>query len=176
MKFHKGLWSLKNMVNRYKNKRPVRYCLSQQKGFTMVELAVVVLFVAIFSAVAYPMLTKSVPNMRLKAASQELYSHLQKAKLHAVKTNNDVLFSFTADVNCLTPTGYVFTDEEGFEVVSKVMAEGVCLESVATFDATSGFTPRALPAGPVGSVTLTHKNTTRQYVVAQSTAGNIRIQ
>ena len=150
-------------------------------GFTMVEAMVIVSIIAIFSAVAFPMLMRWVPNANLKAATHELYANVQKARLHAAKTNNDVTFDFTVDVNCLAPTSYTFTDEDGVVVVSEGMDSGVCLSFSDFTNGTSGFDSRGLPLGvpptpPQWTVRLGHLETTRQYAINQSIAGNVRIQ
>lgn len=154
-------------------------------GFTLVETIVVLAVLGALMLIAYPALSKWVPNYQLKAAAQELYGNLQKAKLHAVKTNRDVTFSFTVSAaGCSSPSNYTFTDKDGKTVVSvKMKSGGVCIQN-SDFDAASGFDPRGLPTViPTAAtsnkftVTLRHARLpTRTYLITQSIAGSIQIQ
>jgi len=61
--------------------------MRNQSGFTLIEAMVVVAVMGIMAAVAVTSSLNYLPDMRLKSASRDLYSNLQKAKLLAVKTN-----------------------------------------------------------------------------------------
>lgn len=168
-------------ITRRKTSQMRRYRLPVA-GFTLIELMIVIALVGILSAVAFPAISKWVPSYQLKAAAQELYANLQKAKLHAVKTNRIVIFNFTFLAGCSGPTGYTFTENStGVVVVNETMQNGVCI-SASSFDntapLTSGFNPRGLAAGQLGSVTLQDATatTSRVYTISQSLAGSIRIQ
>ena len=141
-------------------------------GFTFIEIMVVIGIVGILSAIAYPQLQKWVPNYRLKAAAQELYANFQKAKLHAVKTNNDVTLTYS-----IPAWSYSFADDDGVVVVSKVLTSSVCIAPASTFvSGTSGVNPRGLPTGTMGEMTLIHPKVSRQYQIIQTIAGSIRIE
>lgn len=68
-------------------------------GFTIIELVIVVLIIGIAGAVAAPNIMGWMPNLRLKQASRDLLSVMQKAKLEAAKQNRTVVISFSP-VNC----------------------------------------------------------------------------
>ena len=173
------------MVNTIKNNsRQIRYHRSCIAGFTLIEVIIIVTLMGILSAIAYPTIGKWVPNYRLKAATQILYANFQKAKIHAVKTNNEVTFNFTAVADCSTPTGYTFTDEDGVVVVSEILKNGVCLYD-STFDNADGFDPRGLGLGlplpppddkTLGSVKLKNTKITRTYEITQGLAGSVKIE
>ncbi len=57
------------------------------RGFSFVELMVVISIVGIISALSIPAYIASMPKRRLKAATRGLYGSLQQARLLAVKEN-----------------------------------------------------------------------------------------
>ncbi|MCI5146617.1 MAG: prepilin-type N-terminal cleavage/methylation domain-containing protein [Candidatus Electrothrix sp. AR3] len=63
-------------------------------GFSFVELMVVIGLIGILSAISVPNLLKSLPEKRLKGATRNLYADLQKARLLAVKENQNVTVRF----------------------------------------------------------------------------------
>ena len=56
-------------------------------GFSLIETMVVIVIIAILSAIGIPTYIKWLPNYRLKGAAQDIYSDLQLAKMEAVKSN-----------------------------------------------------------------------------------------
>ena len=61
--------------------------MRNQSGFTLIEAMIVIAVIGIMTAVAVASSLSYLPDMRLKSASRDLYSNLQKAKMMAVKTN-----------------------------------------------------------------------------------------
>ncbi|HET9337589.1 MAG TPA: GspH/FimT family pseudopilin [Casimicrobiaceae bacterium] len=68
-----------------------------QRGLTMVELAFVMLVVAVLAAVSVPSLTNLVVSQRLRAAGTDLVSSLQIARSEAIKRNGNVTVRPAAD-------------------------------------------------------------------------------
>ncbi|MCL1979901.1 MAG: GspH/FimT family pseudopilin, partial [Proteobacteria bacterium] len=64
-------------------------------GFTLVEVMVVIAIFAILAAVALPLIISSLPGYRLRAAARELVIDFKRAKVEAVKRNQNVLLQFT---------------------------------------------------------------------------------
>lgn len=59
-------------------------------GFTLVEMAVVIVIVAIVAAIAMPSLSSALANQRLRAAGTDLFSALLLARSEAIKRGAQV--------------------------------------------------------------------------------------
>jgi len=70
-----------------------------QAGFTLVELMIVIVVIAILSAIAVPNIISWLPNYRLKSAARDLFSNMQKARMQAVKENKNIVTRFDASIN-----------------------------------------------------------------------------
>ncbi|MCI5126897.1 MAG: type II secretion system protein GspH [Candidatus Electrothrix sp. AUS3] len=89
--------------------------LSNSKGFSFVELMVVIALVGLLSAIGLPSLLRNLPEKRLKNAARSLYADLQKAKLLAVKENKNVTVTFDTATK-----QYSFIDDDGNTVATTV--------------------------------------------------------
>lgn len=81
-----------------------------KRGFTLVEIMVVMAIIAIIVLFAGPQLIDFGPNMRVKAAARDLHSNLQKMKIEAIKRNRDVVMEIS-----VSPANFykIFIDESG---------------------------------------------------------------
>lgn len=66
----------------------------KQRGFSLVELLVVVAIMLIMGSVAAPTLVNALPKYRLKKSARDLCAHLRKARSTAVKQKRDVIVRF----------------------------------------------------------------------------------
>ncbi len=61
----------------------------KESGFSLIELLVIIVIVAILAAIAIPGFSAWLPNYRLRQASRDVYSNLQRAKVNAIKSNSE---------------------------------------------------------------------------------------
>jgi prepilin-type N-terminal cleavage/methylation domain-containing protein len=81
------------------------------KGFSLVELLVVVAIIMIISAMAMPNLLKSVSKMRLRMDEQDYAGLLTRARMDAVRTNT--FRSVRTGASAGNPIGYIDTGGAG---------------------------------------------------------------
>jgi len=171
---------------------------SGQKGFTLVEVVMVVAIIGILAAIAVPSFLSWLPNIRLKAAARDAYSTFQKARLEAIKRNQNVVILVNT-VNCpglpnAVPSpggGYqVFVDnglgggiagnniQDGGELTleTAVMPANVALCATTFTTAWTGFTSKGLPVNNhIGSITL-NNDRNRSYQMNLTISGGVRLQ
>ena len=70
---------------------------ARQRGFSLLELIVVVSILLILAATAVPNLMNVVANMRLRAASSSLSGLVQEARMQAIKHNKPMTVLFTSN-------------------------------------------------------------------------------
>jgi|GEM_PF-6169240 len=147
-------------------------------GFTLVEAMIVVAIIGILSAIATPLILQWLPNIRVKAATQQLYSDMQRARSLAIKNNTTVTVTFAVNVGCTGATSYTFTDSAGNVVVNQAMQDKVCMKMSTFTNGVSGFTSTGIPAGGAigGTVTISHPQSTHDRTVKQTTSGSLRMQ
>jgi prepilin-type N-terminal cleavage/methylation domain-containing protein len=77
------------------------------KGFSLLELMIVIAIIAIFSAFAVPNTINDIPKYNLGAGTRELLSAMQLARMTAIKENSNVVLSFNSVTRLLT----IFVDD-----------------------------------------------------------------
>lgn len=76
-----------------------------RRGFSLIELIIVIAIIIIVAALAFPILVRTVANIRLRAAAGELSGLMQEARILAAKKNTvyDIKFTTVAGIQ----TAYV---------------------------------------------------------------------
>lgn len=87
----------------------------RQKGFTLVEVVVVMVVVGILTGIAIPTYLSWIPGIRLKSAARDLYSNMQLARIQALKDNVTVPVRFETggDLDPSNDIYYYDTDGDG---------------------------------------------------------------
>lgn len=115
-----------------------------QKGFTLVEVMIVVAIIGILAAIATPALLAWLPNMRLKAAARDLYSKMQRTRMEAIRTNETWAIVFDPPTN-----RYLVCSSSGADTVWSTIADNTVTETVdlSTYNSGIGFGHGSIPAG-----------------------------
>lgn len=175
-----------------------------QKGFTLVEIMIVVSILAILVTFGTIELLNYLPRMRLRSASRDIYSAMMQAKTEAIRRGESVTLLFNSPGGNYTmfldrqppPAGATANDDN--DVVDPgetVLITATTLPPKVTFDPdpaitvdgdgvsfasnTAVFSMRGIPigAGTVGlRATDSLGNTIRQRNIVVSFAGRIKMQ
>ncbi len=167
---------------------------SNQRGFSLVELAIVLAIVGIMSAVAIPMFTAG-PDKRLKAAARDLWANVRFTRMEAIKRRANVKILFPPGTVLGTPltNQYVIYIDDGggtpANANNNTLEAGETLIKTVTMPRDVAFlntnfptnnieyNSRALPNGAPGTVQLgSTPKPNRQYQVILSQSGSARIQ
>ena len=178
--------------------------MMRKNGFTMLELVVIIAIFMILVLVAIPGFSRWLPNYRFRAATRDLFSNFQHAKLTAIKRHRTCAITFNQDIGGTIYDYVVYVDtgndlelDAGDEVLTNVLFseryEGVIFDTskgggdgiddtiINNDDGnpTFGFLSNGFGidnnGDPAdGSIYLTNA-TGRQREVAVSSAGNISI-
>lgn len=68
--------------------------MQYKKGFTLLELMVVVAIIAIFAAIAVPTFSSWSPRLKFRTSADELHKVLMLARMTAISSNRDVIVTF----------------------------------------------------------------------------------
>ena len=175
--------------------------LTNKKGFTLVEVVVVVAILGIIAAIGTTGVLRSLPAMRLKSAARDIFSAAMQAKAEAVRRGENVTILFDTANN----TWLMFLDSDNDEVADAgetVLLAATPLPPRVTFDPglvvngtphTDGvsfannalvFSPRGIPTGGGGGLgggtvglraVDSSGATVRQRTVVVSTAGRVNM-
>ncbi len=168
-----------------------------QNGFTIFEMLIVLFFISVLSAIAYPNFLEWNQNNKLRGDARALYSTLQNTKMKAIRNYNNAVITFNAPANAylsfIDNGGTTGTSGDGiFNGDEEIVASGTISNSIVTIwgvfsldgvnfslgNITPGFTSRGLPlSNRTEGVVLRRANSTSLwYRVTLSVAGGTSLQ
>ena len=169
---------------------------NSESGFTMVELLVAIAILGIIIMIAIPNLITFRQNAQLSAATRELFSGFQQAKMTAIKRNINCTITFGENVGGTT-YDYIVYVESGAEgnnfkhdsddeiIISRTLEQSVEIDyALLPFPVNENgnpsiaFSPFGLPRdknGKLGNGTIKVKNPYRTKNLELSIVGNVKI-
>jgi len=156
-----------------------------RRGFTTLELLVVISILLILSAIALPNLSGWARNQRLKGVTRDLLSHLQFARLEAIKLNTPVELTFYLHSEPIKDSYIVSKD--GVTLIAVRMPAGVNLMNITFVDNKVGYKARGfpdaasfLPNKPDGKVEIEAEIEPDKIIyyemIVQKTAGGLKLE
>lgn len=157
-----------------------------KKGFTLIEIVVVVAILAILAAISIPGFSSWLPNYRLKNSARDIYGVMKIAKSRAVNANTVAVIIFSIPNDTYT----VFLDNGpggasgnwALDASETIIGSGTMKDDIdiygSTFPSnTYGFNNRGMPQTPLtGPYDVHLKNLNGGYMgVRVNTAGYLRI-
>lgn len=98
---------------------------SLQRGFTLIELVIAIVLVAVLVSLAVPSFKIMLANAQIRTATQALYDGLQLARVEAIRRNDRVVFAKG------TGSDWTVTVEGGAVVQTRSSSEGTRQATVA---------------------------------------------
>jgi type IV fimbrial biogenesis protein FimT len=132
----------------------------EKRGFTTVEILVVLAIVAILIRIAVPAFSTWLPSQRLTSAAQQIAIDLQFARMKAIAQNT----SYTVTFNTTTSTYSFGTDSRNVTT----LFPGITIASAPS-------NPTFTPSGMANAVTITLSNGTTQKLVCVKAMGRVKV-
>lgn len=144
--------------------------VGNQRGFTLVELMIIVTLLGIFAAIAVPNFSQLIDNNRVQATSNELVGLLQYARAYSVENRTSVLVCQEEDGTMTVKKACVDTNP----LRQMRAAPGVQIDTTATSlrFRQNGSAERATAAT---YITCRGDDAEHGYTVSVVAAGSIRI-
>lgn len=164
-----------------------------RRGFTTLELLVVIFILLVLTAITFPNLSGWARNQRLKGVARDLMSHFQFARLEAIKRSTTIALAFNPGDGGVgnytvfvddgegggTPGNLIQDNEAEATLRRVIMPLGVTLDSTTFTNDRAGYNARGFPvlgAGGGGKVELRTDPPGRTYrVIMQHTSGGLSL-
>jgi len=109
---------------------------SRSRGFTILELLIALCILGLLAAVAVPSMSSMTANQHLIGAAEQIYGHLQQARLEAVARNTTVYVNFSADGTTTWTYGMSHVTSNCDLTKTVATDAGACVMVVSDGDAT----------------------------------------
>ena len=108
--------------------------LKMRKGFTLIEVLVILAIVGILIVLGYPSIRTSIEVRKLDDNAREILATLQRAKFQAVKTKTIHSMSFDLAQNTYTLSIYDYTNNQWRIIQRKVLSAPVNFSLISLAD------------------------------------------
>ena len=165
--------------------------VNPRRGFSTLELLVVIVILLIMAAIAFPRLSGWTRNQRLKGVARDLMSHFQFARLEAIKRSTIIAMAFNPGDGGVgnytvfvdngagggTPGNLIQDNEAEATLRRAVMPLGVTLDNTTFTNDRAGYNARGFPVlGNGGTVRLRTDPPSRSYeVVMKQISGGLSL-
>ena len=144
--------------------------MRKDRGFSLLELMVVIGIIAILSTIAIPSFFQWLPKHRIGSAAREVKSTLEFARSNAIRTNADVTVNFDWDNERLT-----VVDAGAVTLRTRQLPGDVDLDDI-DLGASVTFTGHGFSDKSGGVVVVNTSDNTLILSITLTVGGNARIQ
>ena len=144
-----------------------------RRGFTLMELTIVMVTMGIIAGVALPRFANSLGNRQVDVAARRLGFDINAARLQARLTAQSTSVTFNAGANTYTLTGVPDPDHRSVANTVVSLNNGVLAATLGTINLTGGGTSISFNGFGIpskgGTITLTRGSANKQVVVDGTT-------